>query len=135
MCTIQITMMEKKDYPSQKRYLDKNPVVSFRLTKEEKEKLDAIADGEDMTPGQYVRNFLKGIIDEREKEHELYDRAFHDGLDEGEKVWQIWYYCNVCGEQIDIEPQSESHKKIIRLMKESRWGHKSCHDKKKEAES
>jgi predicted transcriptional regulator len=120
-------------YPSQVRYLKKNPVVSFRLKKEEKEKLDKIADLEGKTPGQYVRDFLNGLVEKREKEKEIYDNGFKNGYEKGKKDWQIWYPCNVCGQPIFIKPRSESHKDLARYMKSEGWGHTSCHDQQEEA--
>ena len=123
-------MGKKKYYPSQKRYLEKNPVVSFRLKTEEKRKIEEIAEMDSMTVGDYVRNFLRGIVQERKKDIELYDKGFNDGFHEGHgwgvRESQIWFYCDVCGEPIDVEPDSNSHKAIIEYMKEHGWGHARC---------
>lgn len=56
---------KKKPFPSQVRYQKKKPVVSFRLTSEKK--LEEIAKLDGMSIGQYVRNFLHGIVIERKK--------------------------------------------------------------------
>jgi hypothetical protein len=32
--------------------------------------------------------------------------------------YEIWYYCAVCGRQIDMEPNTESHKAMVGYMKE-----------------
>ena len=56
-------------------------MVSFRLKKEDRKKLEEIASREDMTVGQYVRNYLKGIVEERETE----DTIRKDGFDKGYK--------------------------------------------------
>ena len=42
---------------------------------------------------------------------------------------QVWYYCAICGERIDISPDSESHKDIIEYMRERGWKHVSCQKK------
>ena len=49
--------------------------------------------------------------------------------DEGNK-YRIWYYCNVCGDEITIYPNSDAHKALIEYMKEQGWGHTECHEKK-----
>jgi len=58
---------------------------------------------------------------------EIKERAWGEGYDQAEKDYQIWYYCSVCRERINIETNSDSHKAMIGYMKEYGWGHKSCH--------
>ena len=123
-------MAKNKMYPSQERYIAKNPVVSFRLTKEDKEKLEDIAERENTTVGQYVRDFLKGIIEERETEMDIYTEGANDGYEKGKEDWQIWFDCNVCGEPCAIKPGSKAHKEIIKHLEN--WGHEECIDKQKE---
>ena len=105
--------------------------MSFRLKKEEKEKLEAIAEIEGMTVSQYVRDFLKGIIAEREKGDGIYRKWFNAGYEKGRKDWQIWYYCSVCGKLLFVEPNGGEHKQIVEFLKNQGWGHKSCHNKTK----
>ena len=64
-------MAKKKPFPSQERYHKKKPVVSFRLTREEKRQLEEIAKLDHMSIGQYVRNFLQGVIVERTTDIEI----------------------------------------------------------------
>ncbi|HIH96807.1 MAG TPA: ribbon-helix-helix protein, CopG family [Thermoplasmata archaeon] len=152
-------MVQKEYYPSQKRYYANNPTVSFRLPKELKEKLEKLAERGGMTKGQYVRDFLEGVVTEREKEDKIYADGFKDGqkegLEEGYKKgredWQIGLNCSVCGKQGYIKPQSELHKlileeRIVFLKKEClsqsglhkmllegvptiSWGHEDCRTK------
>jgi len=44
---------------------------------------------------------------------EIKETAWGEGYDQAKKGYQIWYYCNVCRERIDMEPNSESHKAMI----------------------
>ena len=64
-------------------------MVSFRLKEEDKKKLEEMASREDMTVGQYVRNHLKGIVEERETEAKIrkdgFDKGRKDGFDKGRK--------------------------------------------------
>ncbi|MBA7692159.1 hypothetical protein ES703_100717 [subsurface metagenome] len=46
---------------------------------------------------------------------------------QAKKDYQIWYYCDVCRERIDMDPNSNSHKEMINYMREHEWGHASCH--------
>jgi hypothetical protein len=60
---------------------------------------------------------------------EIRKRARGEGYNQAKEEYQIWYYCAVCGKRIDMEPNTESHKAMIRFMKKHGWGHKSCHEK------
>lgn len=123
-------MSKKKYYPSQERYLAKNPVVSFRLAKGDKEKLEEIAAKDGKTPGQYVREFLRGIVVARGREDEIYDRGFSAGYNRGKEEWRFWFYCSVCQKPIFVKPKSEIHKTLVTLLKKKGWGHKACHEQK-----
>ena len=105
-------MTQNGSYPSQKKYYAKNPTVSFRLNKEDRKKLEEIASREDMTVGQYVRNYLKGIVEKRETEAKIrkdgFDKGRNEGLEEGYKKgmkdWQIWVDCVTCKKPHYIRP-------------------------------
>ena len=127
-------MTQKQITPSQKRYRANNPTVSFRLPKVLKKKLKKLAERGDMTMGQYVRDFLEGVVTEREKEDKSYDDGFKvgrkEGLEEGYKQgmkdWAIWFECYKCGKQLYFRPRSENHDAIIGYLKGLRWGHEDC---------
>ena len=97
-------------YSSQERYFASHPVVIFRLKEEERERLVEIAEREDKTVGQYVRDFLRGIIAERANEDSFFNKGYKQGK---KKDWGIWFYCAVCGEPIMIRPNSEGHEAVI----------------------
>ena len=52
---VSIMVKKKKPFPSQVRYHKNNPVLSFRLSREDKDQLEEIAKMDDMSGGQYVR--------------------------------------------------------------------------------
>ena len=127
-------MTQNGSYPSQEKYYAKNPTVSFRLKKEDIKKLEEIASREDMTVGQYVRNYLKGIVEKRETEAKIrkdgFDEGRNEGLKEGYKQgmndWAFWFECYKCGERLYIKPLSKNHETIIGLLKDQKWGHEPC---------
>ena len=140
-------MTQNGSYPSQKKYYGENPTVSFRLKEEDKKKLEEMASREDMTVGQYVRDFLKGIVEKRETEAKIRKdgfkngrkEGFDDGRNEGFKEgyknemndWAIWFKCRNCGKPCYIKPgdeADEAHKEISTMF--ISWGHKSCTEKK-----
>jgi len=134
-------MTQNHIYPSQEKYYGKNPVVSFRLKEEDKKKLEEMASREDMTVGQYVRNYLKGIVEKRETEAKIYKDGRKDGFDDGrnegleegyekgKKDWQIWFDCYKCDEPCYIEPGDVVARKEISKTFIG-WAHKSCTEKK-----
>jgi len=52
---------------------------------------------------------------------EIKETARSEGYDRAKKDCQIWYYCAVCRERIDMEPNSDSHKAMIGYMEEHGW--------------
>ena len=58
---------------------------------------------------------------------EIKDEARGEGYIQAVEDWQIWYYCNVCGERMEMSPNDNDHKAMIGYMKEHGWGHASCH--------
>ena len=103
-------------------------MVSFRLKEEDKKKLEEMASREDMTVGQYVRNHLKGIVEERETEAKIrkdgfkngrkdgFDKGrnegFKEGYENGKKDWQILVDCVTCKKPHYIRPNDTVHKEI-----------------------
>ena len=133
-----LSMTQNGSYPSQKEYYRKNPTVCFRLTEEDKKKLEEIASSEGMTRGQYVRKHLKGIVEKRETEAKIRKDGFDEGRNEGLKEgyekgmndWQIWYPCSYCNDSVYIRPMDEAHDVILKFFLTMGWGHKSCTEKK-----
>jgi len=66
-------MAKKKTklFPSQIRYLEKNPVISFRLKKEEKEKLDEIVKDTNTSVSKWVSDFVRGKVENEEEKLRL----------------------------------------------------------------
>jgi len=60
-----------------------------------------------------------------------YDQGYEDGYAKGKEDHQIYYYCVVCGKPLYITPNSKDHQAVVDYMHEHKWGHQSCHDKKR----
>lgn len=110
-----------KKPPSRIRYEKSHPVVSARLSMDYYEKLQKVLKTEEKSFAQFVRD----VMDKAEIE---YSNAYSLGYYEGTEDSEIWFYCNICGKKVLILPNSESHKAIIKYMKEHGWGHKTCHE-------
>lgn len=112
-----------KIYPSQKKYQENNPPITFRMKKVEKEKIEQLAKNSKQSVSQLVR---ESLLEEYKQYSDAYEKGHHDGFNDGSNTWGIWYYCTKCGEMIFIEPESNSHKAIIGYMREHGWGHTRC---------
>ena len=116
------TNQKRKKYPSQIRYEENNPTISFRMKKHEKEKIRKMAEKSKMSISKLVRIALL----EREEDFiKSYDQFYKKGYDEAFNDWAIWCYCYNCLKPIYINPDSEDHEKIIDQMK-GRLKHDQC---------
>ena len=106
--------------PSRIRSEQTHPVIAIRVDKETAERLKDLA----RESGKSLATLIKENLDLQEEEH---NEAWSKGYDEGRKEHQIWYYCAVCGKRINVTPNSDSHKALIKCMKEGGWGHQACH--------
>jgi hypothetical protein len=81
-------MAKKKTklFPSQIRYLEKNPIVSFRLKKEEKEKLEEIVKNTNSSVSEWVSDFVRGKVENEEEKLKLLER--NNVLEKANKILQ-----------------------------------------------
>jgi len=113
--------------PARVRYEESHPTISCRLSKDEYDLLNQrLEDLGGVSFADFVRDSL-GLLQLKIPEtREIKERARSTGYDQGKKDHQIWYYCSVCQQRIDMAPNSESHKAMTGYMKEHGWGHTSC---------
>ena len=114
--------------PARVRYEQSHPTVSFRLSRDVYELLkQRLEDLGGVSFADFVKDSL-GLLQLKIPDiEEIKETAWNEGYDEAEKEYQIWYFCAVCRERIDMEPNSDSHKAMIGYMREHGWGHASCH--------
>ena len=122
--------MGRKIYPSQRRYMEQNPAITFRMKKEEKERIVEMAELAGKSISDLVWVALLGL---EEDFSEVYEEARIDGYNHGfrnaTRAYRIWYFCAVCGKAIEILPNSNAHKAIIDYLKREGWAHSECHKK------
>ena len=114
--------------PARLRYEQSHPTMSCRLDKDThdllKQRLEDLG-------GVSFANFVKDALGIQQAKmpniKEIKEKAYDEGYAQAEKDYQIWYYCAVCRERIDMGPNSDSHKAMIGYMKEHGWAHASCH--------
>ena len=61
--------------------------------------------------------------------NDRYSEGYKDGYAKGKDDNAIYYYCNVCGKPIYVQPNSKAHQAVTDAMFEIGWGHQSCHEK------
>jgi hypothetical protein len=114
--------------PARVRYEESHPTMSCRLSKDEydllRQRLDDLGG---VSFADFVKDSLGLLQVEIPETKDIKGKARRAGYDQGRREHQIWYYCSVCQQRIDVAPNSESHKAVISCMKERGWGHKSCH--------
>ena len=91
--------------------------------KELKEKIDRLIEKTGKSKSQIFRD---AWLNSDKLVSDAYDKGHNDGINEASNRWGIWYFCSVCGEMIFIESESDSHKAVIKYMKEHGWAHGEC---------
>ena len=117
--------------PSRLRYEQSHPTMSCRLDKDTytllKQRLEDLGG---ISLAAFVKNSL-GLLELKTPDiEEIREEAEEEAYLEAEKAWQTWYYCAVCHERINIEPNSNEHKTIIDYMRKAGWRHIDCHNPK-----
>lgn len=130
---------KEKNRESTMGYLEENPVVSFHVPKEEKEKLVEIAQKNDRSVKDIAREALRLYVNE---EAISYNRGYTEGFNEGKKIginkgfvegkdkYGISMPCNVCGEACFIIGDTLKEQ-VQEAFQDAIWGHKKCFDKEK----
>ena len=99
----------RKLYPSQIRYLKENPTITFRMKKEEKDRIKQMANKSGKSVSELVRIALLDL-------EENFSESYNDAYNKGMNNWAIWCFCWKCGKAIFIKPRSDDHNKIIDRM-------------------
>lgn len=120
---------KSKKTPSRIKYEQSHPTVSFRVSKELYDRLQAVKKAE----GKSITDVLKigvGLLEVKvRKEKEIRDQAYEEGWEKGaaeaEELYAVSYSCSVCGKNIVVT--AENVKRAIRTyMREHGWGHADC---------
>ena len=120
---------KKKRTPSRIKYERDHPTVSLRVTKELKDRLQAVKEAE----GSSITDVLKvgvGLLEVKvSKEKEVRAQAYDEGYDEGyrdaEELYKVTYLCKICRKTIEV--MSVKEKEAIKgYMREHGWAHAEC---------
>ena len=110
--------MRKKKYPAQKRYEEKNPAITFRVTLDEYSKIKQMADQSGRSISQLVRIALLGLEQDFSSAYENAKRignssSYNTGYAEAKKKYSVWVTCFNCKNPIEVLPESDIHYYII----------------------
>ena len=122
----------KRKPPSRIRYEESHPVLSCRIPQADYDLLKQRLKELNISFATFVKNALERLEIKMTDIDEAKNEGYKQGYEQAKKDHQIWYYCNVCQERINVTPNGKSHEAIIQYMKEKRWGHAECHEKEKE---
>ena len=122
-------MKKKKKFPSQIKYEKEHPLISFRVKRDEYEKIQQLADKSRKSKSVLVRMVLLGLekdfsatyksIQETKKQElkDIWYKKGHDvGYTESKNDWTIRVKCRGCKKEAYIQPNSYEHKKIQKIM-------------------
>ena len=104
--------------PSRKRYEEEHPVVSFRVTRELKEKLEELQAMSRKSLGDILREAV-GLQAPSAKE------SFDKGVEIAEENYKIVYKCSVCGGNEEVFGPIEK-RAAAKLLTQAGWGHSTC---------
>jgi hypothetical protein len=123
----------RKSPPSRKKYDENNPVVSFRASKNDRDRFLVMREKRGMSHGDIYRagldigeNKIKG---EEEIREQAYEEGWEKGIEEATELYAVPYQCSVCGKEIVVHTQDEK-KAIKTYMREHGWGHGDCIDRR-----
>ena len=110
--------------PSKIRYDQSHPTVSFRVKREDYDKMKKLLDQK----GRSIADFFKEALGIQE---ESYQKAYDKGYEDAKKEYIVRFRCSICNEWIEII--SDKRKEYVREAMESRrWVHTECIDKQRE---
>lgn len=125
-------------YPSQKRYDEKRPLMSFRIDKELKDKIEHIAAESGRSKSELITNAVFGFEQHfHNLKKTVYEQGFEEGKTKGRDIgylegyahgkqeWVICVNCWRCKKPVEIVPNSRQHDRIREELK-GRVGHPEC---------
>ena len=122
--------MAKEKFPSQIKYEKENPAITFRMKKEEKERIVQMQIWlEKVSLNFYEQHCLvqKKIFQINMKK--AHSDGYNCGYNNAKSIYRIWFFCFICGKVEDIQPNTKIHNVIIEYLKEKKWSHSECVNK------
>jgi hypothetical protein len=129
---------KRKKFQSQIKYEKENPAITFRMKKEEKERIVQMAKTtgksvsefnrtallnqekdfseciEDKKKNEYNRGYATGKSDSNRDYNKGKSEGDQEGYKRGMNEWAIWVICEKCWKPKYIKPNSKDHENIQR---------------------
>jgi hypothetical protein len=119
----------KKSPPSREKYDEAKPVVSFRVSRELFDRLEAVKEAEGKSNADVLSVGVGLLKVKIGKEKEIRDHAYEEGWEKGVEeacnIFLVAYLCSVCGKEIEVTTDDEK-RAIKTYMHQYRWGHADC---------
>jgi hypothetical protein len=110
---------------SRARYEQNHPVISFRASKEVRDRIKAVQEAEGKSIGDIVKVGL-GILEAKVRaEKDIRASAFAKGFKRASDFYMVSYPCAKCGETMRVTTDEEKED-IKAYMAEQGWGHSEC---------
>jgi len=120
---------KRKKPPSRARYEQKHPTVSWRISRELYDRLQAVKEAE----GTSITDVLKvgvGLLEvkvseEKEAREEGYHKGYSKGYEEAVALYKVTFPCIICRKTVEVTDKTT--KEAIRsYMMQEGWGHGEC---------
>jgi hypothetical protein len=126
---------KREEFPSQKTYRKNNPSITFRLKKEDKEKLYAIIKESGKPLSRWMTDFIHDKIVSYQETSKLVKRIndLEDNIKEIENEEKFTIQCSVCGKPAYVSSTYPDWETVIYpKLKETfkTWKHKTCKSRK-----
>jgi len=120
---------QKKSTPSPEKSKEANPVVSFRVSRELFDRLEAVKETEGKSNAD-VLSVGVGLLEvkirkEKEVRYQAYEEGWEKGNEEACNLFLVVYSCSVCGKEIEVTTDDEK-RAIKKYMRQYGWGHGDC---------
>ncbi len=121
----------KNTPPSRQKYDEANPVVSFRVSKELFDRLEAVKRAEGKSNADVLAVGV-GLVElktgkEKEIRQKAYDEGWEKGNEEAYDLYAVTYPCYNCKKEITVD--SDEEKTALRkFLTANRWHHTDCDD-------
>jgi len=116
---------KKKRTPSRIKYELKRPTVSFRISKELYERLQAVKEAEGKSTTEVLKVGVGLLEVKNRKEKEVRDQDYEEGYEEAKNLYMVTYFCEICGKTIEVM-STKQKEAIRRYMLKYGWGHADC---------
>jgi len=124
-------MAKSKKTPSRIRYEQSHPTVSFRVSKELYDRLQAIKETTGLSNADLLKIAAGKLEVKIRREDEIRQQAYEEGRLKGfelaESIFKITYPCGKCKRMMEVDTEEEKEA-IRKFMIKGGWCHGDCNN-------